>query len=150
MRGPASNRLCMRFDKPAMALLILAATACGSSEPANMSANEVANSLAGMQIEPGLWELITEVVDVRAPGLPLEVRNRMLGPRNRLRNCITPEQAAQPSANFLAGRRDSNCTYRDFVMREGRLSGTMTCPGITARMEGGYSPTAYETAMEMA
>src|SRR5262245_65482305 len=108
MRGPASNRLCMRFDKPAMALLILAATACGRSEPANMSANEVANSLAGMQIEPGLRELITEVVDVRGPRLPLEVRRRMLGRRNRLRDCRTAQRAAQPSGTVLAGRRHGN------------------------------------------
>ena len=58
-----------------------------------MSAGEVAGELANMRIEPGLWELTSEVVEVRAPDLPREVRNRMVGPRSRLRNCITPQQA---------------------------------------------------------
>ena len=114
-----------------------------------MSAGEVAEELANMRIEPGLWELTSEVVDVRAPDLPREVRNRMVGPRSRLRNCITPQQAARPSANFLAARSDDDCHYRDFAVREGQLRGTMICPDVTATMAGRYGPRAYEMSMEM-
>ena len=115
-----------------------------------MSAEEVAEELANMRIEPGLWELTSEVVDVRAPDLPREVRNRMVGPRSRLRNCITPQQAERPSANFLAARSDNDCVYRGFSVRDGQLSGTMTCPEVTATMAGRYGPRAYAMSMEMA
>ena len=87
-----------------------------------MTREEVAGELAAMRIEPGLWELTSEVVEVSAPDLPREVRNRMVGPRARLRNCITPEQASRPGANFLAMRADSECAYRDFTVRDGAES----------------------------
>jgi hypothetical protein len=109
----------------------------------------VAAQLADIRIEPGLWQLTSAVTDVRAPNLPVQVRNRMIGPRARMRHCITPEQAAQPSANFLAMRADSECVYRDFQLEEGRLRGTMTCPGVTATMEGRYAPRSYDTRMQM-
>lgn len=133
----------------ALLLLSCCAAGCREAEPANMSAEEVAGELADIRIEPGLWLLTSEVTDVRAPNLPVEVRNRMIGPRSRMRHCITPEQAAQPSANFLAMRADSDCAYRDFTLEEGRLSGTMTCPNVTARMEGRYGSDRYETRMVM-
>ena len=141
----------MRIGVTCLAFVLLAAGGCGESEEArNMSAEEVAGELANMRIEPGLWELTSEVVEVRAPDLPREVRNRMVGPRRRLRNCITPEQAARPSANFLAGRSENDCSYGGFSVRDGQLRGTMTCPGVVATMAGRYGPRAYETRMEMA
>ena len=142
----------LRAALPAAALLA-AAGGCGDRpvEPArSMTAEEVASELANMRIEPGLWVVASEVVEVRAPDLPLEVRNRMVGPRRRLRNCITPEQAARPSANFLAARADSACAYRRFTVRDGIVAGEMICPEATARMEGRYGPRAYDMRMEMA
>lgn len=136
-----------RLAFPAAAALLLAA--CGGEGARNMSAEQVAAELGGLRIEAGLWEVKSEVVDVSAPNLPIEVRNRMVGPRSSMRHCITPEQAERPSANFLAAQQSSECAYRDFQMREGRLTGTMTCPNATARMDGRYGPTSYENRMEM-
>jgi len=115
-----------------------------------MSAEAVAEELADLRIEPGLWELTSAVIDVRAADLPVEVRRRMIGPRSRMRHCITPEQAERPSANFLAVRSDSACVYRDFTFEGGRLRGAMSCPGATARMDGRYGPRGYDMRMEMA
>jgi hypothetical protein len=123
---------------------------CGDPEPREMSVEEVAGQLAGMRIEPGLWELTSEVVEVSAPDLPREVRNRMVGPRSRIRHCITPEQAARPSATFLAARADGPCVYSDFTVQEGRVRGRMRCPDATAVMDGVYRPDRYEMRMEMA
>ena len=122
---------------------------CGDRQERNMSVEEVADQLSAMRIEPGLWEVTSEVVEVRAPDLPREVRNRMVGPRRRLRHCITPEQAARPSANFLAARDDHACAYREFSVSDGRLTGAMTCPDANARMAGRYGPQAYDMRMEM-
>jgi hypothetical protein len=134
-----------------LAATALTAGGCGERppEPRNLSTEEIADELSGMRIEPGLWELTSEVLDVRAPDLPLELRNRMIGPRRRLRHCITAEQAARPSANFLAARADSACAYRQFSVRDGIVEGAMTCPDATARMRGRYGPQAYDMRMEM-
>jgi hypothetical protein len=129
--------------------MLLLAAGCGEAPEQNMTAEEIGAQLAGMRIEPGLWELTSEVVDVTAPNLPREVRSRMIGPRSRLRHCITPEQAAHPSGNFLAGRDQHNCAYRGFTVEGGRVRGTMFCPDATASMNGRYAPNAYDMSMEM-
>jgi hypothetical protein len=141
----------MRPKRPGAAFLAaLALTGCGDSEPHNMSDAEVGDELSRLRIEPGLWVLASDVVEVRAKGLPREVRNRMIGPRSRLRHCITPEQAARPSANFLAGRADRACTYRGFRVENGRLDGSMICPDTSTVMHGRYGPRAYDLRMDVA
>ncbi len=105
--------------------------------------------MAGMRIDPGLWLLSSEVIDVAAPDLPLEVRNRMVGPRSRLRHCITPEQAASPSANFLAAQVDGRCRYRSFSVSDGRIEGAMTCPEAEANMVGRFQRDSYVMRMDM-
>ena len=133
-----------------LAGLALAAATCGEPREAhNMTDQEVADQLQAMQIEPGLWELSSDVTDVSAPDLPHEVRQRMIGPRSRVRHCITPAQAEQPNANFLAGRAESECSYRDFTVADGRIAGAMACPDATARMRGTYGPLGYDMRMEM-
>ena len=124
-------------------LILLAAAACGTDEDAGNAAAEAATRAS---IEPGLWETTSEIVDVRAPDLPFEVRRRMLGPRRSARGCITAAQAGR----LIAGR---NCAYDGFTMRSGRLRGRMTCPGLPrptiATMEGRYEPRRYAFAMRM-
>lgn len=147
-----------RLAMAATALLGLAA--CGGAEEVpearNMSAEEVAAELSGVRIEPGLWEATSEVVDVRAPNLPVQVREMMMAQAGTtVRNCITPEQAQRPDANFLAAQQDSNCSYQDFAMRGGKLTGTMVCTGgelpgeMRAQMEGEYGPERYDMQMTM-
>jgi hypothetical protein len=103
----------------------LALAACGPAEQQegrDMTPDEVASELAGVQIEPGLWESSAEIIEVEAPGMPPE----------------------------------SDCTYRDFSMRDGRMSGTMTCTGgagegeMQMQMEGEYGPRSYDMTMTMA
>ena len=139
----------MRRGAVLLAAALLGGACGGGEEPRNMTDAEVAAELAKMRIEPGLWELTSEVVDVGGRDLPRELRERMIGPRQRLRHCITPEQASRPSANFLAGREESECVYRDFAVENGRVSGAMTCPGAEAAMRGRFGPRAYDLAMEM-
>ncbi len=132
---------------------MLAATAlngCNREDaPRNLSAEEVAGQLQAMRIEPGLWIVTSEIEDVRAPDLPVQVRARMLGPRSGLRHCITPAQAAQPASVFLAGQDERPCRYTDFRVENGRVEGTMSCPGMDARMEGDYRPDAFEMRFSM-
>ena len=133
----------------AFLMLGFAVAACGDREARNMSVEEVSGELSAMRIAPGLWEVSSEVVEVRGPDLPRDLRNRMVGPRSRLRHCITPQQAARPSANFLAARADGGCAYRRFSARGGRVSGEMICADTRTRMDGRYGPAAYGMRMEM-
>ena len=132
--------------KLSFALISLLAAACAQEESGNVSANEVANRLAAVSIEPGLWETSSAIVGVSAPQLPYEVRRRMIGPRPSARGCITPERAGR----FIAG---GNCRYRQFSMTGGRMYGAMTCPALPrptiATMEGDYGPHRYSFSMRM-
>lgn len=149
----------MKLVHASLAALLLPALAAGCGAPSDdrsMSANEVAGTLEQLTIEPGLWQVSSEITDVRAPNLPIAVRERMIGPRGTVSHCIAPDQAARPSAGFLAGRRDGRCRYRDFAMENGIMRGVMTCADpdapapVETRMIGRYGRTAYVLRMEMA
>jgi hypothetical protein len=144
----------MRRTLALLPLLALASCGGGPADSNNMSAEEVAGTLEQIDIVPGLWEVVSAVTDVRVPNLPYDARRRMIGPRATVRHCIRPEQAAQPSAGFLAGRDDDRCVYRDFSMQSGLLRGTMSCPGerggmVDTEMLGRYTPEGYVMRMEM-
>jgi hypothetical protein len=138
--------------------LLIALAACGSAETEKnreMSAEEVAGELSAMKIEPGQWEATNEILEASAPGMPEGMLDQMVGKKTTTQSCITPEQAAKPSANFLAAQENSNCTYQDWSMRGGRMTGTMTCEGgempgkMVMKMDGKYAPTSYDMAMDM-
>ena len=136
-----------------------ALAACGSEPEAetqgNMTAEEVADELSGMKIEPGQWEATNEIISASAPGVPADALKSMVGQKSTVSNCITPEQAAKPSANFLAAQQNNNCTYQDWNMDGGKMTGTMTCEGggmpgkVIMNMSGDYGPTAYNLDMNM-
>ena len=130
-----------------LAVSMLAPGGCGVPAERNMSTAEVAGQLATMRIDSGLWEISSEVVDARGPDLPVEIRNRMVGPRPTIRHCITPAQAEHPDANFLA-RGDHGCAYRELVVEDGQIRGTTICPEATMRMTGRYGPRAYDMRMQ--
>lgn len=138
----------------AAALLLLAA--CGGPEKGQkQSAQQVAEEMSALKLEPGQWEATNEILTASAPGIPPEALRQMVGQKTSVSNCVTPEQAENPSANFLAAQKDSNCTYQDFSMDGGRMTGTMSCsrPGTPGRMvmkmEGTYRAASYEMNMDM-
>jgi hypothetical protein len=140
-------------------ILVCGLAAC-SSEPeqkadGNMTAEQVAEQLKDMKIEPGQWEATNEILSASAPGVPADALKSMVGQKSTVSNCITPEQAAKPSANFLAAQQSNNCTYQDWNMDDGKMTGTMTCQGggmpgkVIMKMTGDYGPTAYNLDMDM-
>lgn len=139
----------------AVALVALAACSPEPEERRDMTAEEVADELSGMKIKPGQWEATNEIVSATAPGMPPGVLDQMVGQKTTAQNCVTPEQAAKPSANFLAAQENSNCTYQDWRMERGRMTGTMTCEGgempgkMVMTMDGRYGATSYDMTMDM-
>ena len=104
---------------------------------------------AGFQ--PGQWETTIQVVSMNVPNMPKGMA-APTPPPTTVRNCLTPEQARQPSADFLTGSGSSGCTSENFSMANGRISGTVQCnaQGTTMRstMDGRYTPTTYEMTMQ--
>jgi len=145
----------MRLGTPALAAL-LALAGCGREDGRNMSVGEVADELRDVRVEPGLWEVRSQVVHATGPNMPRAVQARMMAHRRAVRTCVTPAQAAHPERNFLRARPGDRCTYRGFSMREGRMSGDMRCTGgglpgaMETRMEGRYGPRSYAVTMRMA
>lgn len=137
-----------------IAFLLLGA--CEKERPAEpeISANEVAAQLASVKVEPGQWRSTTEILSAEGP-LPQQALQQMRGHKTEVSNCITPEQAKRPSANFLAAQQGSECTYQQFSMQGGKLSGRMTCTGgqlpgkMVTVMRGDYGPSGYDMTMDM-
>jgi hypothetical protein len=116
--------------------------------------NAVAADLARVQVRPGLWEVSSEVLSASQPGIPVELAERMKGPRGAARHCITPEQAARPNAAFLGRQRTGQCNNGDFAMRDGRMAGTMTCRApdgaeTRVRVSGTYAPETFDMRMNV-
>ena len=137
------------------ALIALAACGSGGKKGGEQSAEEVAKEMAELKMRPGQWEATNEILSANAPGIPSETLRTMVGQKKTVSNCVTPEEAAKPSASFLAGQQNSDCSYQDFAMDDGRMTGTMSCsvPGVPGKtvmkMEGKYSPVAYDMNMDM-
>lgn len=137
----------------AAALILLAG--CGG-EPEEMSADQVADELSSVRIEPGQWEATNEIIEASAPGLPPEALKQMIGRKTTVSNCVTEEQAEKPDANFLAAQQNANCKYEDFSMRGGRMNGRMVCSGgdspgqMEMTMDGEYGARSYDMTMDMA
>ena len=152
MAGPG------RWAAASAAIGVIAA--CGETAPeagnagAQTAPSDVARQLARVEVRPGLWEVASEIVSASQPGMPHMLAERMKGPRGTGRHCITPEQAARPDANFLAGRRSGQCSYRDFTMLGGRIAGTMACRDpagaeTSARMSGTYRAENFDMRMDL-
>ncbi|MDX3910268.1 MAG: DUF3617 domain-containing protein [Sphingobium sp.] len=131
-----------------------------TAETGPMTAEQVADKMDSVKLEPGQWEATQEIVDVQMTGLPegspAGAMKQMIGQKNTVKHCITPEQAAKPGADFLAAQKDAKCTYADMDMNNGTINGAMTCsaPGnpkavMKMTLQGTYQPASYAVAMEM-
>lgn len=129
----------------------------GGEASANMSAAQVAGEMKKISLQPGEWEMVQEITDVTIEGapkeMPADMMRSMIGRKTTIKDCVTPEEAANPSADFLAAQKDSKCTYSGFEMAGGVIKGSVSCPAgeggaMTASMQGIYQPTSYAMTME--
>lgn len=134
-------------------LLLAACSKPASQDAATLTAAAVAAEAKKLRLEPGLWETTTLITALAVPGLSADAAKAATGTRTTTSNCVTPAQAAKPSAEFLSGASDGNCTYQRFSMANARIDAAMTCrpaaaPGaIAMTLDGGYSPTAFTLGM---
>jgi len=142
---------------------LIGLSACGTSgdQPASGDAQgvkEVASEMKKIALQPGEWETTSEIIDVQmegAPqGMPAGALDAMKGRTTTVKKCVTPEEAANPDADFLTAQKDSQCTYSGFEMANGAIKGNVSCPGehgstANVAMEGIYTSDSYAMTMNM-
>ena len=125
-----------------------------------ITAEEVAEEMNRVTLEPGEWENKVEIVDVTIEGLPegasAGITDSMKGKVTTSKSCITEEEAKNPGAQFFAAQEKTNCEVKKFDMSGGAVSSEMSCsnmggtPGnMTMAMDGQYGPSSYDMTMNM-
>ncbi len=158
------------MNKPILAALPLALLAACSSggETADADADgdgtvsqeEATEEMqsANIQLVPGTWEATVQLTEFDMPQMPPEARDMMqqqMGRTQTSTSCITPEQAANPEAEFFANQDDNDCSYSEFDMSGGNILIAASCQpegmggAMNMRMEGSYSPSEYDMTMTM-
>lgn len=138
----------MRKSSAAIAVLLLAA--CGGQSGNEQGAEGEAGGAAGasVSLQPGQWEMTTEVVSMNIPNMPAGMTPPM-PPPTTVRTCLTPEQAAAPGGDFITGSGEGGgCRSENMSMENGRIQGTVQCQAeggsMTAAVSGQFTPTSYE------
>ena len=137
------------------AVLVLAA--CGKSGGGNESSAAGGGgsaSASGVNLQPGEWEMKTEVVNVTAEGLPAGVADGMKAQASSTtKTCMTPEEAKGPKGDIFAGK-DNNCKSEGFSWSGGTIKGKTTCTGqggagtTVMEMDGKYSAQSIDMTMK--
>lgn len=137
------------------AVLVLAA--CGKSGGGNESSAAGGGgsaSASGVNLQPGEWEMKTEVVNVTAEGLPAGIADGMKAQASSTtKTCMTPEEAKGPKGDIFAGK-DSNCKSEGFSWSGGRIKGKTVCTGqggagkTEMEMDGQYSAQSIDMTMK--
>ena len=137
----------------------LALAACGSSDDKGGNGSTAAagggSSASGVSLQPGEWEMKTEVVNVTAEGLPPGIAEGMKAQASSTsRTCMTPEEAKGPKADMFAKNNPGNCKSEGFNWAGGRISGTTTCTSdggagkTVMTMDGQYSAQSIDMTMK--
>jgi len=151
-------------------LLILSLAGCGEGPDTNQTAsgealsNEaVAKAMDSVKLKPGTWETTVEVKDIKLIGFPSSVpvaqqeklMREQMQSAGGIRYCVTPEEAAKPSAKFFAAQEGSDCTASQLDIAGGNVNVRMECSGASipgntvATMKGTYLADRYDIGMDM-
>ena len=99
-----------------------------------ITADEVAEEMNTVRLEPGEWENTVEIVDVKVDGLPegvsSGVMDNMKGKVTTSKSCITKDEADNPGAQFFAAQEKTNCEVKKFDMSGGAVSSEMSCSNM--------------------
>jgi len=106
---------------------------------------------AHAQMQPGQWEVTSNVVSADIPGAPPRAAEAMRKP-HVMRSCVTPEQAAR--GPLAVTKESSNCRITRRAMGGGKMSAEMVChqPGggtMTATTSGSFTPVSFAMTTRM-
>lgn len=99
-------------------------------------------------IQPGEWEVRSQVTAANMPGMPPQAMKAMKKPQI-MRHCITPEQAAKGPRELL-DQSKGECRFTRYNLSGGRIDAAMQCNSrqrgaMTATTKGSFTPIAYNT-----
>ena len=103
-----------------------------------------------VRLQPGEWEMGFEMIDIEAPGMPAGAADMIKKGRTTVKSCISEADANKPGPNIFQPEKGSNCKAKGTLVKDGRIAGTMTCPGtggtggVTLVMDGEYGPTRFD------
>ena len=127
-------------------------SACKEQSPSVDAQNKDRAAAAAETADPnsllaGKWETKQDIQAVYKADLNAASKEEIRKTSASLDQCLPPEEQKRPDANFFAGGDESECSYTEFAMRNGRLNATMSCtatPGtISMTLAGTYTPTSY-------
>jgi hypothetical protein len=123
-----------------------AAPGGNEAAPATTTA-DTGEAVAATALQPGLWEITTEVVAMEVANMP-QGKSALPSPTTT-RSCLTADQASAPNGAFFAGSGEpGGCTAENMAMAEGRIQGVVQCdqPGGAMRstLEGRFTATSFE------
>jgi hypothetical protein len=143
----------------AAALTLAACSSGGGGDDANKAAdgNGAAAAEGGggsaATMQPGQWEITTNVTRIAIPGMPAGMTPPM-PPPTTVRNCLTPEQAAQPGAGFVTGSGETEgCTYQSNSVSGGRIQAVVQCTtpagNMRSTINGQFTATSFEVNQQV-
>ncbi|MGC4251027.1 MAG: DUF3617 domain-containing protein [Sphingobium sp.] len=117
--------------------MTLGLTGCGSPAPAP-EAEE-----APVMMQAGEWALTRKTTGYNTPTVTPAEYQAALKEVKEDKVCVTVDAAGVPDANALAGTEGKDCTYKDKLLRKGRLIATLSCKAGTGTseiaVEGNYT-----------
>ena len=148
-----------------LALAVLLLPACGerveAPEPVGTGAAAApakAAAAAPVRLQPGQYAVRAELVSMEMPGMPAgvadQVRSAVAKSSAQANSfCMTPEQAAKPPGEMLAGQKGLNCRTNTLSFDGGRISGKLDCdaPGggrTLMAMSGTMTTTGYDMLID--
>ncbi|MEG3091558.1 DUF3617 domain-containing protein [Sphingomonas sp. PB1R3] len=151
----------MKLFIPLMATAALTLAACdqktgSTTVTSNAATGEVKQTETGAgsavaKLQPGKWEVKTQVSDLKMKDMPKGVSSTPPAQTNNI--CLTAEQAAKGPAELLKGAQ-SDCTVTSSTFAGGKVESELTCkmPGdmtMHSKTKGTFTETSFTTDQEM-
>ncbi|SER03833.1 DUF3617 domain-containing protein [Sphingobium sp. YR768] len=96
--------------------------ACGSDPAPAPQAEE-----APVQMQAGEWELVRKTTGYNTPTVTPAQYQEALKQVATQKLCIAVDAQGVPAADALAGQEGTACTFKDKLVRKGRLIATLAC-----------------------
>lgn len=101
----------------------LGLSACDSQPAAPPAQEEAAPTL----LKAGEWSINRKTTGYNTPTVTPEEYQAALKQESKDKLCLAVDAQGVPDANALAGAEGSDCSYKDKLVRKGRLIATLAC-----------------------
>ena len=134
------------------ALLVLGGCGGGGDEAGGkgQSGSSPGGAASAASMQPGQWEVTTQMVSMNVPGAPASAIAQQAPPNTSLR-CIKATDADELAKSF-AEANPEQCPTREFSMSGGRMNGQITCSQdgkeSSTTLTGDYTAKSFDMRIE--